>query len=45
MSAPSRGSDRWAGVVIFAAGMMFLVGADHVTAGITPLPTASRPTL
>lgn len=37
MTAPSRGSDRWAGVVIFAAVMMFLVGAGHVIAGITAL--------
>jgi hypothetical protein len=37
MSVPNSESDRWAGVVIFAAVMMFLVGAGHVITGITAL--------
>lgn len=37
MSAPGQGSGRWAGVVIFAAVMMFVVGAGHIIAGLSAL--------
>ncbi len=34
MSDPSRDTDRWAGLVVFAAVMMFLVGGSHIIAGL-----------
>jgi hypothetical protein len=45
MSDPNSGSERWAGVVIFAAILMFFSGATYLIVGISMLTDPSSLTI